>query len=265
MFLSLHRDEKICSFEYLSAKPSAVDLERLGNGELPWFTFGESIQCDGTGCFRYDFIDVNEQNCQYMFHNNNDDIQLSVLYEMKPYYQNHRSYVYSRSLPQLQKGVWGSEDDLSACAGAKTLNDLIAIIGVNGIKERGLADLSIYKDVDYNEILLYPCGLQSISLFNDSYRFYDDDLSEILLEESINLTSQTDIAKGVEDLQNIPTMLVPEKNIEVPRYYLSLNTNQFKRGVEDKHFLNWIRLSPTSVVRKLWARGYVKGNHMPRR
>lgn len=86
-----------------------------------------------------------------------------VYYELTKYYQNHRRYVMSRSMPQLM----GKEIDLTQadqCSPIIYNSDLdffngTAVSYVNG------------SQLDPNAIA-YPCGLIAKSLFNDSYALY---------------------------------------------------------------------------------------------
>ena len=86
-----------------------------------------------------------------------------VYYELTNYYQNHRRYVMSRSMPQLMgKEIDSTQAD--QCSPIIYNSDLDFVNGtalsyVNG------------QELDPNAIA-YPCGLIAKSLFNDTYSLY---------------------------------------------------------------------------------------------
>ena len=109
-----------------------------------------------------------------------------VYYELTKYYQNHRRYVMSRSMPQLM----GKEIDLTQaeqCSPIIYNSDLDFVNGTAVSYVNGSA-------LDPNAIA-YPCGLIAKSLFNDSYALY--------YTENVNVTNNTPPTRIEFDETNI--------------------------------------------------------------
>eukprot|EP00828_Plagiopyla_frontata_P048286 TRINITY_DN9204_c0_g1_i1.p2 TRINITY_DN9204_c0_g1~~TRINITY_DN9204_c0_g1_i1.p2 ORF type:complete len:158 (+),score=17.70 TRINITY_DN9204_c0_g1_i1:154-627(+) len=95
-----------------------------------------------------------------------------LYYELENFYQNHRKYVKSKDLDQLE-GTVKSWDDLSDCEPVQQMKDLYVS---DVYYSYGKTKLS--PDAPAN-----PCGLIAKSLFNDTYSLQDSSGQNIAISE----------------------------------------------------------------------------------
>lgn len=136
---------------------------------------------------------------------------IAVLYELKGFYQNHWYSMRSRSDAQLL-GKYVRYDDMKVCEPYRSIDD----------------DPSPYK-------WILPCGLQAITLFNDTYEIEglrplsipDYPLTGIVPKQ-LNSMYSTGI-KWIEDLEESP------------------------RGDVQRRFAYWMDTAAFSTMRRVWG------------
>lgn len=116
-----------------------------------------------------------------------------VYYELGNYYQNHRRYVQSRSMPQLMgKKISGTQID--QCAPITTNAD-IDPVSLNSICETpdSTPENPQYYPLDL-KATAYPCGLIAKSVFNDTFSMtYNDGL--VVPFNKDNIAWKSDVKK----------------------------------------------------------------------
>ena len=147
------------------------------------------------------------------------DTPVMVYYQINKFYQNHRRYVKSKNDDQLHgkdidKNV--AKDD---CKHAVTN------------KEMKLTKNYIGEDLEPGDVAV-PCGLIAKSFFRDSFKLYDENDIEIIID-------QKDIAWEADKK-------IKFKNLD----------NMKKQWIDmtDEHFIVWMRPSGLPNFRKLWGR-----------
>mmetsp|Transcript_69521 Transcript_69521/g.81165 ORF Transcript_69521/g.81165 Transcript_69521/m.81165 type:complete len:307 (+) Transcript_69521:45-965(+) len=144
-----------------------------------------------------------------------------IYYELDNFYQNHRTYLNSKDLPQL-KGEVRSIDELTSCDPVKSVGDLYPFqrYDLNG------NPLSPWLPAN-------PCGLIAKSMFNDTYNFTNPQGVQIPINEK-------NIA-WVTDVQNV---------YKQPPNYKTIQWTD----VTNEHFMVWMRPAGLPNFRKLWGR-----------
>eukprot|EP00753_Platysulcus_tardus_P010060 PLAT2482.18.p2 GENE.PLAT2482.18~~PLAT2482.18.p2 ORF type:complete len:337 (-),score=166.61 PLAT2482.18:31-1041(-) len=148
-----------------------------------------------------------------------------VYYELDNFFQNHRRYVKSRSDAQLQ-GEKVSDTDLQDACSPK------------------------YKGEDGK--ILWPCGLIANSYFNDDIELTTAGYT--MMEDDIAWPSDK-----AAKFKNQPAADVdPEKyqylNTTYPGYAQEAAAAGLKGGVENEHFIVWMRTAGLPRFRKLYGR-----------
>ena len=144
---------------------------------------------------------------------------IMVYYEIDGFYQNHRRYMKSRSDKQLE-GKNISVKEAEVCYPAITNGEMG--------KKRNYLD---NKDLNLSETAI-PCGLMAKSFFNDNFKNWKLNNSEVI---EVNTTG---IARK-SDRDNF-------KNANPSKQWINIE--------EDEHFMVWMRPSPLPNFRKLWGR-----------
>ncbi|CAG9325508.1 unnamed protein product [Blepharisma stoltei] len=137
-----------------------------------------------------------------------------LYYEIEGYYQNHRKYMKSRNLDQLQ-GNYKKVGALSSCEPIVKMSDL---------------DYTIPDDLatdEENDDPAIPCGLAAASLFNDTFS-----IDGISIKES-DIAWNTDNKSKYKNLKN-------------------WKTKQWT-DMENKHFAVWMRNGASPNLKKLWG------------
>jgi len=142
-----------------------------------------------------------------------------VYYQLENFYQDHRRYIKSRSLSQLQGNALSVSQISSDCDPVTTVKDV-----------------GIYKSIGGNSLsasdVANPCGLIAKSLFNDTYQLFVNDEQIFVNETGIAWDS--------------------DKN---GRYKNTPNASLVQwTDVENEHFMVWMRPAGLPDFRKLWGR-----------
>ncbi|KAH7484774.1 hypothetical protein KRP22_005938 [Phytophthora ramorum] len=233
----------------------------------------------GSGCYlsdedEGDTFDVTERGCRITFTIEKEmKAPVYLYYQLDNFYQNHRRYVQSRSDAQLRGDATASTSDCSP----------LTTTGGGMSKYNSTAEDAIGSNsTDYT---LMPCGLIANSLFNDIFwvnklttggkTYYQNDTYEG--KTLVNLVDQTGIAwkSDVETkFQNIDladlsdadsTMLLwqnPRYRYIIPMYEgqepiankTAWTTAAPAYGVQDEHFIVWMRTAGLPSFRKLYGR-----------
>lgn len=148
------------------------------------------------------------------------DPPVMVYYQLENFYQDHRRYIKSKSLPQLRGENLTLEGIKSDCDPITTVKDL-----------------GFYKTIGNYTLaptdVANPCGLIAKSLFNDTYKIYDTDDNELFIDET-NIAWDSD-KKG--------------------RFKRHPNASLVQwTDVENEHFMVWMRPAGLPDFRKLWGR-----------
>lgn len=141
-----------------------------------------------------------------------------LYYQLENFYQNHRSFVKSRSEKQL-RGEDLSVDELNTCEPVTEVEDLYVKTNLNG-KQLSKGDAA------------NPCGLTARSVFNDTYTLYDINENKIDIKET-GIAWESDL-----DYK----FIAPDDQNEIQWI-----------DVEDEHFVVWMRIAAMPTFRKLWG------------
>jgi len=164
---------------------------------------------------RYDDVCGNQTNCILEIDlPENFTAPIGLYYRLTNFYQLHRQIANSFSSMQL-RGMVANTKDLAKCNPHTYINDTI-----------------------HPANLYVPCGSLPAAVFNDTFSFLGFDGFS---ETEITLSMDRKV------LYNAPA----------PEYTNSSNWLQdsglFPRGVQDEHFISWMRQSAFSPFRKLYA------------
>jgi len=148
------------------------------------------------------------------------DPPIMVYYQLENFYQDHRRYIKSKSLPQLRGDNLTLENIKSDCDPILTIKDL-----------------GFYKSLGNHTFaptdIANPCGLIAKSLFNDTYSIFDNEDNELFINET-NIAWDSD-KKG--------------------RFKKHFNSSYLQwTDVENEHFMVWMRPAGLPDFRKLWCR-----------
>ena len=233
----------------------------------------------GNGCYlsevsEGDSFDVETRGCRITFHIEKDmKAPVYLYYQLDNFYQNHRRYVQSRSDAQLRGDATASTSDCSPLVTSGT-----GVFKYNSTAVTPIGD----NNTDYT---LMPCGLIVNSLFNDIYWVNKLDIGGETYYQNetyqgktlVNLVDQTGIAwkSDVETkFKNINldeladadnTMMLwqnPRYRYIIPMYEgqepiankTAWTTNAPAYGVQDEHFIVWMRTAGLPSFRKLYGR-----------
>ncbi|KAF4320647.1 hypothetical protein BBO99_00005441 [Phytophthora kernoviae] len=233
----------------------------------------------GSGCYlgdedEGDSFDVDEHGCRITFKIDRDmKAPVYLYYQLDNFYQNHRRYVQSRSDAQLRGDASASTSDCSP----------LTTSGTGYYKYNSTATESIgNNETDYT---LMPCGLIANSLFNDIFwvnrlkvngkTYYQNDTYND--KTLVNLVDQTGIAwksdvetkfKNIDtaDLSDADSTMMlwqnPRYRYIIPMYegqepianQTAWTTTAAAYGVQDEHFIVWMRTAGLPSFRKLYGR-----------
>ena len=170
--------------------------------------------------YRYDKVCTNlNAQCDISFTLTEDmDSPIMIYYQLEGFFQNHRRYVKSKSVPQLRGDDLKKKDVESDCDPIITNKDIGKKISMSN------------TDLNENDVAI-PCGLIAKTYFNDSYSNWKINGEEVEIDEK-NIAYAKDIS-----LYN--------KEIDMSRQWINL-TNE--------HFLVWMRPSGLPNPKKLWGR-----------
>lgn len=238
-----------------------------------------NIVNQGNGCYlsteaEGDTFDVDQHGCRITFRiEKHMKAPIYLYYQLENFYQNHRRYVQSRSDAQLRGDATASTSDCSPLTMSGT--------GIN--KYNSTAETPIGSNqTDY---ILMPCGLIANSLFNDIFwvnklvtngvTYYQNDTYQG--KTLVNLVDQTGIA-WKSDVEtkfkniNLQELAAPDDTLllwQNPRYRYIIpmfvgqepianktawTTNAPAFGVQDEHFIVWMRTAGLPSFRKLYGR-----------
>lgn len=217
-------------------------------------------------------FDVNKKGCRITFDIQEDmEAPIYLYYQLENFYQNHRRYVQSRSDQQLR----GDQN-----AGTADCDPMKTVEGVTKYDSTAQNPIST-DNVTYQ---LNPCGLIANSLFNDiiwvnsiteagqATKYQNDNYGD---KKVVNLVDQTGIAWQSDidtKFKNIPTadqksdnlylwqnpnyrFIIPKEKGQAPEENVTAWTvDAPAAGVQDEHFIVWMRTAGLPNFRKLYGR-----------
>lgn len=148
------------------------------------------------------------------------DPPIYVYYQLEDFYQNHRRYVKSRDDNQL-KGEIVSRGSLDDC------------------------DPLIDSRSDPNKVL-HPCGLIANSFFNDTFTLQG---GRTMYEDDIAWESDRE-----DKFKRVPDAVQAQYASSVQFIHETYPTIPASKGVEDEHFIVWMRTAALPTFRKLYGR-----------
>ncbi|CEM39767.1 unnamed protein product [Vitrella brassicaformis CCMP3155] len=171
-----------------------------------------------------------------------------VYYRVEKFYQTHRLLFESRNEEQLRGKIVTSRTDLEGC------EPWIEVTDPNS------TDPTDPTSSYYGKLLL-PCGMFAKSVFNDTFEFSDaagplrvDTRAETIswnTERKHKYHNPPNSGRVVEWLKTY----VPTSQGEFNPYRTDTGTELiFPGGIEDGHFMNWMRLAGLPNFRKLWGK-----------
>lgn len=144
-----------------------------------------------------------------------------LYYELDNFYQNHRRYVKSKNVNQLQGEEVSDLEDCEPITKNKDIDANLKALDGSTLNQNGQA---------------IPCGLIAKSLFNDRYKLYNGQTTS----DPVVTIFETGIAWPSD---------IKHKYKRVANYQSRSWTD-----VEDEHFMVWMRTAALPQFRKLWGR-----------
>ena len=220
-------------------------------------------------------FNVDEHGCLVTFDIQEDmKAPVYVYYQLDNFYQNHRRYVQSRSDAQLRGEVVSDPTD---CEPLKTITGVPKFNSID--PEPVINDTSVtYK--------LNPCGLIANSLFNDIFwvnsittpegttmfaadEYLDTGSNVSTIMDQSGIAWESDISTKFKNLPpDVRTtgelymwenpnyrFIIPERAGQAPEQNVTAwtkTTTSF--GVQDEHFIVWMRTAGLPNFRKLYGR-----------
>ncbi|KAL7686116.1 putative CDC50/LEM3 family protein [Plasmopara halstedii] len=242
-------------------------------------TPSSNIVDQGNGCFlstesEGDSFDVDVHGCRITFRIEKEmKAPIYLYYQLDNFYQNHRRYVQSRSDAQLRGDAAASTSDCSPLTTSGT--------GVN--KYNSTAQTPIGNNqTDY---ILMPCGLIANSLFNDIFwvnklvtngnTYYQNDTyggnTLVNLVDQTGIAWKSDVETKFKNI-NLNELADPDNTLLIwqnPRYRYIIpmyngqppianktawTTPAPAYGVQNEHFIVWMRTAGLPSFRKLYGR-----------
>eukprot|EP00915_Cephaloidophora_sp_WS-2016_P011083 GHVH01016332.1.p1 GENE.GHVH01016332.1~~GHVH01016332.1.p1 ORF type:complete len:240 (-),score=32.54 GHVH01016332.1:84-803(-) len=148
---------------------------------------------------------------------------------------------------------------MAICSPLESLSDAVQQYGIIDSEGNPLPGFPPVTDLslDWDNVVLYPCGLQAFSLFNDTFSLHEyDDESLIPLYDDPDLICTAPDRKLFKsptgDYADVPVDKDGGKLVYnwIPKFFYDDNAGN---GVENSHFMNWMRLSPTKELMKLYG------------
>ena len=175
-----------------------------------------------------------------------------VYYQLTNFYQNHRSYVKSRSYDQT-RGNYLEPKKMTDC-------DPIMLVGDLADKQR----ISVSGKKMNKEWPAIPCGLIAKSIFNDHFTFWKKESDTKKVNQTIDITDiawESDVKHKFHNIEKsqVPTDLKFEDGSKVE----SWKDIQWL-DMENQHFIVWMRTAGLPDFRKLWGKidgGLTKGDY----
>lgn len=264
----------VLHMESQSVVEISIQYDGDGMGKAP---SNPAITSLGEGCFLGtesdgNTFDVDKRGCLVTFTIEKDmNKPVFVYYQLDNFYQNHRRYVQSRSDGQLRGDPDASTSDCDP------MTEAVDVKKYDSTEKEPIAE-GTFK--------LNPCGLIANSLFNDIFwvnritlpdgkSYYQDETLPNQSKKVVNMLDQSDIAwkSDIETkFKNLPAdereddelylwqnakyrFIIPKEEGQEPeRNKTAWTEPATKWGVQDEHFIVWMRTAGLPSFRKLYGR-----------
>jgi hypothetical protein len=186
---------------------------------------------------------------------------IKVYYHLTRFHQNYRQYVKSMDFTQLDGDSWTPKDPQQQCAAT--------VIDLN-------ASLATAVQYGHSSLPAMPCGLQTASLFNDTFTFLNG-TTPPSASSSSSSPSSSSASSASSSSSSLSDVTINETNIawEVDRQFKFVNPEGYpegcgtkgyclyqmhpdivtrEEGVTNEHYMVWMRLNALPTFRKLYGR-----------
>ncbi|CUV06026.1 unnamed protein product [Cryptosporidium hominis] len=176
-------------------------------------------------------VEIKSEHCNPSMINGNELKYLKgdffIYYQLRNFYQNNKSFIFSRSDRQLSGELIYDEETLSDC-------------------------YPVIKDKQGK--IFYPCGVATLTIFNDTFTILDGQNDPIEIDDSIEtITFKSD---------RINYKNIPEHELLNHKFNDWLPKDIFPGRIENPHFIVWMKLSAFSTFNKIYGKLNSKKNKL---